>query len=629
MDENLIGSPESSPFKTFASQGTWHQERNVSLTWENLGVKTKSKKSLCRKIVPSKQILSNVSGCVKSGQMLAILGASGSGKTTLLNTLNLRNSSDLVRIGNIRLNCLTATQKMMGKYSSYVEQDDMFVGELTVREHLRFHSALRLDQLVSRIDQLEYVEELIADLGLTLCQNTLIGNRTIKGISGGEMKRLSLATELLSDPSILFCDEPTSGLDSFLASTVVKSLLLLARRGMTIVCTIHQPSSAIFQMFDQLMLLANGRCVYFGNANAAIPFFSETYGKECPISYNPAEFLLEEFALKPGQEQKCITDIDVAFEKYDNSQRMMELKADIANTKDLTSNSVELRRINRKKSSMGKELGWLLWRSFFELIRQPFALRMRIMQAAFIGLLLGFIFFQLTINQTGIQNFNGISFVVLTNLSFSSMFAVVNTITGQIPLFMRERRKKVYGIIPFFTTKAIVNMVLTAIITTIFATIIYWTVGFYSSGRAFGLFVIITNLVAISASGFGMFISCLASSIEVALALSAPMTIPLMLFGGLFLNNSSTPIYFIWIKYVSWFKYGYDLICTNQWENIKTIPCPANTTTCFHTGEQVLHSLSMDDVKKWKDFTILAALGIGLHLVGLLVLAFRLFLKKR
>ena len=136
-----------------------------------------------------------------------------------------------------------------------MQQHDIFVGSLTVNEHLNFHAALQMPRATSR-QRYKRVNELMEHFGLMKCVDTLIGFPGIsKTISGGEMKRLSLATELITNPPLIFCDEPTSGLDSFLAEIVVESLAQLAKNGTTILCTIHQPSSRTFSLFSHLLLL--------------------------------------------------------------------------------------------------------------------------------------------------------------------------------------------------------------------------------------------------------------------------------------------------------------------------------------------------------------------------------------
>ena len=220
----------------------------VQVDWENLRVTGRLGK---RNI----QILDNVTGSTKPGELMAIMGSSGAGKSTLMNVLTRRNVKGLKISGRVSVNGMEVKEDI-SKLSAYIQQNDVFVGALTVREHLLFHARLKLSkQTASR--QTERIEEVVKIMGLQRCYNTTIGLPGVdKTISGGEMKRLSIATEILIDPPIIFADEPTSGLDSYLAMAVVNTLKDLSRNGTTVLCTIHQPSSEIFDVFDSLQLLS-------------------------------------------------------------------------------------------------------------------------------------------------------------------------------------------------------------------------------------------------------------------------------------------------------------------------------------------------------------------------------------
>lgn len=221
--------------------------------------------------------LNSVNGIAKPGEVLAIMGASGAGKTTLLNVLTFRNKGNLEISGDIRINGkLVTSGQQLAVISGYVQQNDIFIGTLKVKEHLRFYTMLKMGSSATQSAKDDRVEEIMTDLNLKKCQDTLIGvpSLGIKGISGGEMRRLAFASEIITNPGILFCDEPTSGLDSFMAMSIVDAMKNLALKGKTIICTIHQPSSEIFEKFDSLYLMAEGRVAYSGPLNEGLNFFS-------------------------------------------------------------------------------------------------------------------------------------------------------------------------------------------------------------------------------------------------------------------------------------------------------------------------------------------------------------------
>ncbi|PFX22027.1 Protein white [Stylophora pistillata] len=267
---------------------------SVSVSWENIDVFVELPgpsflKRLCFRTgdnerPATKQVLFNVSGMVEAGTLLAVMGSSGAGKSTLMNVLAHRNISQVEVRGTVKVNDRPIGAEI-NSMSAYIQQEDIFIGSLTVREHLTFQAFLRMGKNVPKRQRIERVEEVILQLGLTKCADTYIGiPGRLRGISGGEKKRLSFASEVITDPPLLFADEPTSGLDSFLAQSLVTALQQLAAQGRTIICTIHQPSSDVYAMFDSL-------------------------GYPCPVNFNPADHFIHTLAIVPGDEENCHTRV--------------------------------------------------------------------------------------------------------------------------------------------------------------------------------------------------------------------------------------------------------------------------------------------------------------------------------
>jgi len=180
--------------------------------------------------------------------------------------------------------------------SAYVQQDDILFQTMSVRECLEFAAKLKLPGTMAQ--KLARVDEVIAILKLTKCQNTKIGGPLVKGVSGGERKRTSIGVELITDPTLIFLDEPTTGLDSFTATSVMETLGDLARKdGRTVISTIHQPNSDIFEQFDRLLLLAKGKIIYFNEARLSVDYFS-SIGFQCPDLSNPADFFMSMMSIE-------------------------------------------------------------------------------------------------------------------------------------------------------------------------------------------------------------------------------------------------------------------------------------------------------------------------------------------
>ncbi|KAJ1941586.1 (ABC) transporter, partial [Kickxella alabastrina] len=242
------------------------------------------------------QLLKNVNGIVRPGEILAILGASGAGKSTLLDILSRREKCGKVT-GKVQINDKDIigdiTTEEFHRMSGYVDQQDVHVATATVHESVMTSALLRLPRDMSLAAKEERVRDVLIDLGLWHVRDSKIGKNGARGISGGEMRRVSIACELVTSPSIIFLDEPTSGLDAYNAFVVMDTLSKLARRySRTVICTIHQPRTDIFTMFDQLIVLAAGQMCYSGPASN-ISTYLESIGHPVPEGYNIADFSID------------------------------------------------------------------------------------------------------------------------------------------------------------------------------------------------------------------------------------------------------------------------------------------------------------------------------------------------
>ena len=247
--------------------------------------------SLGDRLLPE-TVLDDVSGCVKPGQMLAIMGGSGAGKTTLLDILAMKRKSGKVE-GKIKINGITVSKKQFSKIVGFVDQDDYLLPTLTVYETVLNSALLRLPRSMSLESKQNRVITVLEQLRIFDIKDRIIGDEFERGISGGEKRRVSIACELVTYPLILFLDEPTSGLDANNANNVVECLWKLAKDyNRTLVFSIHQPRSNIFNLFDKLVLLSSGKMVYSGDAVNVNEYLYNS-GLKCPPNYNIADYLID------------------------------------------------------------------------------------------------------------------------------------------------------------------------------------------------------------------------------------------------------------------------------------------------------------------------------------------------
>ncbi|XP_046443611.1 protein white-like isoform X5 [Daphnia pulex] len=561
----------------------------VTYTWENIEAEVDVVEGSCRKKTTTrKRILDHVTGAVQPGEFLAIMGASGAGKTTLLNCLTFRNTGKLKITGTRYLNGAPVNTDKLARISGYVQQEDLFIGTLKVGEVLRFQALLRMDKHFTYEERMQRVEEVILELGLTKCRNTLIGNpeKGIKGISGGERKRLAFACEVLTNPSLMFCDEPTSGLDSFMAQNIVQALKNLASAGKTVICTIHQPSSEVFAMFDRILLMAEGRTAFLGPIDDCLHFFS-TQGMPCPANYNPADFYIFSLATVPGKETESRQKIKYVCDAYESSISAKHVKEVVQrehqeiNRKDQAQGSATMKK-SPYKANFFQQFSAVLWRSFLSVVRDPQILLVKASSSVFIALLIALIYQGQTMDASSSLNIQGVLFLFLTNATFENVFAVINTFSFELPIFLREHFNGMYRTDVYFLSKTIAELGVYILFPFIAFAIPYYIIGLNPAVERFfigaGIVILVTNV----ATSFGYFVSCVASTPQVALAISAPMIIPVLLFGGFFLQNGSVPVYLDWLRYLSWFMYGNEALSINQWYGVEF-----NNTDCQYVGYNV------------------------------------------
>ncbi|OLY79995.1 ATP-binding cassette sub-family G member 2 [Smittium mucronatum] len=541
-----------------------------------------------------KIILDNVTGSFNPGKLTAIMGPSGSGKTSLLNLLSGRISSGKVE-GDIWLNGRAAGCGSLSLISRFISQDDVMLSTITVKEVIEMAIKFRIGNVSSEeIDR--RCSQAISALELEKCQNTLIGNSILKGISGGERKRTSIAMEMATDSSILFLDEPTSGLDMYTSHLVTKLLLDISRSGQTVVSIIHQPSSDTFELFDDVMILSEGKVIYFGPQEDLVPYFSGI-GYQCPNFTNPADFVfsnvlnLDVNELEKSKNYDYFTSrsnirilkIDKLALKWKKSKQYMNI---IAKVDEPILNP--LNKLNFTSSiSSSKQFPILLSRSLKDALRDKLVLRARLGQSVALALIMGIVFYKSNEKQidTQIQNVLGSLFFGIISQFIPVAIGVLSTFSSGKFVFQREYQNGYYKTTPYFFSKFIIELPIQLICPIIFCAISYPMVGYVLSFKKFAIHtgaMILTSLISFST---GIFASAFFDDISVALALLPMILVLPMVFSGFLVNSGDTLPWIGWLQWISPLKYAFTIVTTNQLSSL--------THNNINVGEIKLESLKL------------------------------------
>ncbi|XP_078376593.1 protein white-like [Oculina patagonica] len=608
----------------------------VSISWENIQVFVEQPgpsflKRLCfgtkeNERPTNKQVLFNVSGNVEAGTLLAVMGASGAGKTTLMNVLAHRNINQMDVRGTVEVNDRPIGTEITSM-SAYIQQEDIFVGSLTVREHLIFQAFLRMDKKVPDDQRIGRVEEVILQLGLTKCADSYIGiPGRMRGISGGEMKRLSFASEVITDPPLLFADEPTSGLDSFMAQSLIAALQQLAEQGRTIICTIHQPSSQVYAMFDSILLLAEGRTAYMGSRADAIQYF-DSLGYPCPVNYNPADHFVHTLAIVPGNEENCRKRVQDICDVY-SAHEAEVTEPETRERQDSFKDDVHALSRSPYKASWCRQFRSVLWRSWLTNKRDVVILRIRLFQCLFVGLITGVIYFQTSIDQDGVYNLYGACFFLCTTATFANIGAVTFTFPVERTVFLREHHNRMYRTDVYFLAKTIAETPQFFLGAFLLVTVAYWMIGLRTDVLRFLIAYGILTLVTMAAVSYAYVISTLSPTDSISTALSGPLTLPLLILGGFFVENTTIPDWLFWLKYLSWFNYGFEALVVNQWDNYGNITCTESSNArCIYNGNEAIENRGLKEENLLIDVYGLLALTVGYRIIAFLFLLRTAFKK--
>ncbi|XVF55363.1 hypothetical protein PTKIN_Ptkin06aG0031300 [Pterospermum kingtungense] len=615
----------------------------------------------------TKRLLNGISGEAREGEILAVLGPSGSGKTTLLDALANRIDKHSLK-GSVTLNGEVLESGLSKVISAYVMQDDLLFPMLTVEETLMFAAEFRLPRSLSKEKKKARVHALIDQLGLRNAANTVIGDEGHRGVSGGERRRVSVGIDIIHDPILLLLDEPTSGLDSTSAYIVVKILQRIARSGSIVIMSIHQPSSRIVALLDNMIVLSHGQTLY-SSSPANLPRFFNDFGHPFPDNGNPCEFALDfirELEESPSGTQNLV-EFNKSWQALNNSNDKVSNKPSLSledaikktiSRGKLVSGATTTGDQNLKSSIPSFANPWwvevvvLFKRLTLNSRRTPEVFGLRLGAVVLTAIVLGTMFWQVDNSPAGIQERFG-----CLALCISSVMFICNTESAEFIqeryVLVRETAYNAYRRSSYVLARTFFSIPSLLFLSLIFSPIIFWATGL-SCGLS-GLFFFFLTISATfwAGSSFVAFIAGIFPNHFQSFLMALSASIYFLLFSGFLISRTRLPKYWLWFHYISLVKYPYEALVQNEFRPsecfargaqlfdqspIEELPMSLQTnlltsmgnvlgmnftaSTCITTGKYVLKWQGITQLNKWNCLFVLVAWGFFFRILFYFTLLF-------
>ena len=625
-----------------------------SLRFEDLIIWVPEKNS-CLKKREEKDILKGISARIPKGNMTAIIGPSGSGKTTLMNYLSGRqNESQMFRsycnyyINGAKIDNVNRFKNIIG----YVLQDDIMETSLTPRQLFTFYSKLRG---LSNIK--EKAKDIISLMSLDGCADTKVGDVFKRGISGGERKRTNIGIELVSDPNLLFLDEPTTGLDSATALDVMRNLADLKSRGITIVSTIHAPSKDILELFDQVIILVDGKLVFDGKPTEIADRLG-SLNMKVPRNTEPIEYFMKiidkddlrvEFE-KEGKETG--NDDEILIQEYDRRvnhmvdvqskktvKKMLKRKKSVDNLENL----VKIAETKNRKLSKVVQF-WLLFKTnLFVFFNDIYGIIIKSLIFWIITILLIIVFVDLgnIENETlnALQNRAGVAFMLTINYFFIGANLTSTLFISRKQIFLKDKQARIYDDGPFFFATQLYTMPFFIINFTISFVILYFSVRLNNDPAInflwYWLFIFLGSFLG--GGAFGMLMGVIAQRIETLGALVPALVLPQLVVAGYFaaVETMVWPLYIY--SFVSPARYTFQGIILTEFSNRERYVESCNMTVKNDAGEKNVvpvpdeqtnrcdpfNVFDFEQDTKWLNLVIVIVINIALRTIAFIAFKFK------
>ncbi|KAH1258747.1 ABC transporter G family member 39 [Glycine max] len=524
------------------------------------------------------QLLRDVSGAFRPGILTALMGVSGAGKTTLLDVLVGRKTGGYIE-GSISISGHLKNQATYARVSGYCEQNDIHSPYVTVYESLLFSAWLRLPSHVNTQTRKMFVEEVMEWVELKPIKDALVGLPGIDGLSTEQRKRLTIAVELVANPSIILMDEPTSGLDARAAAIVMRTVRKTVDTGRTVVCTIHQPSIDIFEAFDELLLMKRGgQVIYAGplghHSQKLIEYFEAIAGiQKIKDGYNPATWMLD--ISTPSMEAQ----LDIDFAKiYVNSTLYQMNQELIKELSTPTPGSKDLFFPTKYSQSFFVQWKACLWKQYWSYWRNPPYNGIRFFFTLAYGVMFGLIFWKRAENiqkQQDLFDLLGAMFSTVMFLGTMNAVGVQPVVDIERTVLYRERAAGMYSALPYALGQVVIEIMYSSIQTVMYTIIIHSMMGFKWNVGKFLSFYYYMLMCFIYFTLYGMMTIALTPSYQIASICISFFLCIWNLFSGFFIPRVEIPVWWRWFYWATpnaWTIYG--LVTSQLGDEIAQIDVP-------------------------------------------------------
>ncbi|KAE9136600.1 ABC transporter G family member 37 [Phytophthora fragariae] len=534
-----------------------------------------------------KQLLHGITAHFEPGRMVALMGSSGAGKTTLMDVIAGRKTGGRI-VGDIIVNGEPKNPANFSRITAYCEQMDIHSEAASIYEALVFSANLRLPPTFTKEEHLNLVNETLDLLELTPIASSMVGQLSVE-----QKKRVTIGVEVVSNPSILFLDEPTSGLDARSALIVMRGVQSIARTGRTVLCTIHQPSISIFELFDGLLLLQKGGyTAYFGDLGVdsvkMLEYFASIPGtQQIHAQYNPATYMMEVIGAGIGRDVK---DYSV---EYKNSELGKTNRDRTLQLCEVSEGFVRHSTLNYKPIATGfwNQLGQLAKKQQLTYWRSPQYNFMRMLLFPLFAIIFGTTFYQLSAGSLKKINshigliYNSMDFIGVINL-----MTVIEVTCAERAVYYRERMSNYYSPLPYSLSLWFAEIPYLIVVIVLFVTIEYWLVGWSDNAGDFFFFMFIFYLYTSICTYVGQWMSALMPNEKVANVAVGALSCLFNLFSGFLLPRTAMKPGYKWFQYLMPSYYSLSALAGIQFgDDQHMIAVTTNGTTVNKTVAEYIH----------------------------------------